>query len=110
MCVYVFVQLPSFLFLVFLHPAQVQIFAYYMQMRARSRLISLILDNTSLPKGWEPDSDVIFTGFRQIFDMSAVDDFVFFHRTAPIMLLIYFSLCTVIIKDNNRTGANILTL
>ena len=79
-------------------------------MRVRSKTVSLILDNTSLPKGREPDSDVTFTGFRQISGMSAVDDFVLFHRTAPIMLLIYFSLYTVIIMDSTRTGANILTL
>jgi len=77
-------------------------------MRARSKTISLILDNTSLPKGWEPDSDITFTGFLQISGMSAVDDFVLFHRTAPIMILIYFSLYTVIIMDNTRTGAKIL--
>ena len=98
----------AFLFLVFLHPAQVQIFAYYTQTRAPSETISFILDNTSLPNGWEPDSDVTFIGLRQTSGMSAVDDFVLFHCTAPIMLLIYFSSYTVMIMDNNRTGANIL--
>ena len=98
----------AFLFLVFLHPAQVQIFAYCMQTRARSETISFILDNTSLPNGWEPDSDVTSTGFRQISGMSAVNDFALFHRTAPSRLLIYFSSYSVIIKDNTRMGANIL--
>jgi hypothetical protein len=97
-----------FLFLVFLHPSQVQIFAYSVQMRARSETISFILDNASLTKGWKTDSDVTFTGFSQISGMSGVDDFVLFHCTVPIMLLIYFSLYTVIIKDNTRTGTNIL--
>jgi len=103
-----FTHFFAFLFLVFLRPAQVQIFAYYMQTKARSETISFILGNTSLPNGWETDGDVTFTEFRQISGMNAVDDFVLFHCTAPIMLLIYFSSYTVIIKDNTRTGANIL--
>jgi hypothetical protein len=98
----------AFLFLVFLHPAQVQIFAYYVQTRAQSETISFILDNTSLPNGWKPDCDVTFTEFRQISGVRAVDDFVLFRCTAPIMLLLYFSLYTVTVKDNTRTGANIL--
>jgi hypothetical protein len=64
--VHLFAQLPSFLhpFLssVSLHPARVQIFAYYMEMYALSKTRSFTPDNTSLAHWWAPDSDVTFSG------------------------------------------------